>query len=501
MAEFFRPSTSGSRPGTGASRPGTSSGSPKPRALDFINATGKAPPTTSRGASPRTASRWGGATPGSAARKEAILGYLVAVMREKFAGVTKDLISQDVIGQEVVAYINANPDMEEPTDADMAAVEEKIKARLQNAPPPSRGRTAGYSASPPRSPAPKDSSRPGTGSASLLSPSAASSSSTEKLKALRRALQRGEEDEWSVISKFEAERMTVEERKKKEIERERQLLIKKELDVQILERELRKQKEKEEDMAVGKMLEADVERHKEEEKRKEEERMQVQQRLKEEREIQRKEMAAAREAESKERERAEEEIRNKAVRDTLKFRADEEAAREAAKARMKAMIEENERNKAVKQEQKAALAAEDIKRQEEFAKAVEAQERARTQQFEKIKEYQAKKFELALQREPPRFNPEEWEAKYAKLREEKLVLEEQNKLKEAEEKAAQMKRMLAQQLKEKEERRKQVQMEEAEVAEMIRVNNEQLAAQKEAARKLEAEKKLKIRAELEAQIR
>jgi len=422
--------------------------------------TGSKPPTAlksrgmSRGMTGMTGSRRGTGTAASSASqmKDALTDTLVKKMREKFADVAMDVRAQDIIGSEVVGFMQAGGSVK---DEDISALEDRIRSKL-----------AGGTAKP--------------------------------LKAMAR---KKESDEWAMLAKFESDQNVLEEIRRREMVAKQKLRMRDELDAQMSELERKKMDEKEREAMYAAEEARALEEWKEEEKMKLNKRQAQMTRLKLERDAQLEDQAMRKEQAIGRRKAEEDDAREMLRLEHKRKMEADEMARNQSKLEMDQLKLENQKNLEILEERRQQEMKEDLLYQKKMAQMLDKQEMERREKMDAIKAKQDKLTAGGAPRPLKQWmdegiierNAAEREALLDKMEEEKMEKQLNNNL--------EMRKVLAAQLKEKEARKHHASALEAE-----RVNkfNSALKESEHREQKYKAglhEKRLLNKADLETQMR
>mmetsp|Transcript_15599 Transcript_15599/g.21562 ORF Transcript_15599/g.21562 Transcript_15599/m.21562 type:complete len:492 (-) Transcript_15599:176-1651(-) len=437
------------------SRPGST--------LDKIAATG-APPSRigtrgslKTGAPKTSASRRG---TGTANRdfdmKDALTETLVNKMRERFASEAVDIRQQDLIGQEVVAFMNTGGSLKAD---DISGLEDRIRMKLAG----------------------------GTGNT---------------LKAI---LRKKTKDEWAMLAKFEQEQTVVEEFRRRHLEKGVKADIKTHLDHQMIEAEYKKQAEREYEQKYAEEEQRALEVWHSEEVTKLQRQKAGMERLKSERDAQILDRQG-RAAKAEERRKREEEEANEMLRVEHLRKIEYEAAN---RQRLK------ERNEALKHENQAMLQRAELERARESEmdfvyqqKAIDSlneRDHARQVQIDKLKRMQDDHFARneanSTTRPLKRWMDEGVIEKNFQQREALLDMQEEEQRRKTEELNAEQRRVLAAQLREKEARKKAMHEVESQRFQVFSSSIQAANNEEERRKDLHISKRHQIRADLEAQMR
>jgi len=377
-------------------------------------------------------------------------------MRQRFANQAQDIKQQDLIGQEVVAFMTSNGSMKAE---DISALEDRIRNKLSG----------------------------GTGTPTMA------------------VLRKKEGDEWAMLAKFEEKQAVIEELRKKEAVKEQKVRTKMELDKQMREAEERRladlalekawAEEEKRALEVWKLEEADK-------MAKEKEKMAV---LKSEREAQIKdrEMRIAKAAERKqlEDEQTKELLRlehRKKMEHDLQLKADQKVANDKFKEGNAAQLE-LQRQATEKQQAEdkyyAMLALKEMDRRD-------TERRAFVEKREKVLAENLKKADLEKRPRPlKRWMDETVIERNFLEREAELDMKEEAALKKQVELNMEQRRVLAMQLKEKEERKKLMSAAERSRHKMFATAIKESEGEESRRREVLAAKRQAIKDDLENQMR
>ncbi|GAQ86540.1 hypothetical protein KFL_002950120 [Klebsormidium nitens] len=447
-------SRAGSRPGTNARlrTPSTAGG---PRAANTAGA--------SRGGT--------GVGQGLSSDREALMGVLVHKMREKFSYLAADFKTQEIIGQEVVSWVMSHPGA---TEEDSSSIEDKIRARLV---------ISSYS---------NRDSCPDTPT-SLGSPTRSMHTRPT------------DDDEWVTIQKFTVEEAKRKEKEERQKEAERRRLIKLQLDSQVKEHLDKRKEACQEDQEYAAKEKEDLEAWKKEEARKQEEKKRAAAALKAERDRQLQEQAEMKRDLEETKRREDEALKKQDIRDMKRARMAEERARKASKEAMKKFLAANEESRLMKLAAKKKKIEDEIEYTQQYTEEIEKQAEKRKAEWQARQDDQARRMAMALTKIPEMQKKGLVdEAMLERLQEQKQrenAEDEKRRQRALVDKREEMKRVLAQQLKDKEERRVRAKEEELALLKARLKQEADQAAADQARRKAEAERRIAHKNELERQIR
>jgi len=382
-------------------------------------------------------------------------------MRTRFADEAKDMKAQDVIGAEVVSFMQANASMR---PEDIGLLEDRIRLRLS-------GGTAAVGAQ-----------------------------ARQKAMMMKKM-----NDEWAKLAKFEQEQTVIEEFRRKELEKDVKAKLRNQLDAQMREVEDKKKAEKMRDMAYAREEQKALETWHSEEQEKVERQKAVRERLNQERaaQIQDKEM---RQSKALARQKQEETEANEMLQQEHRRVKELEKAKRAA---------EEERNAKLKAANRAALdhmEAMRIKEMEEdrmyqklAIETLDQRDRARAAMLDEFQRTQQAKLE-ACNREAKSRPLKKWmdegiiERNFAE-REALLDMQEEESKRKAAELNLEQRRVLAAQLREKETRKQAMADAEAARYHAFDAALKSSVAQEEFRKVASLSKRSQIRKDLEAQMR
>ena len=261
-------------------------------------------------------------------------------------------------------------------------------------------------------------------------------------------------DEWSLITKYEAEKTSEEERIRREKLISQRRRIKSELDAQVEDQRRRQSNLKQEEAQWGKQEEKAVDEWKADEQRKKEEKHAAMVRLKKERDEQLAEQAERRAQEVARKKMEEQEARQMVVNEQKAKMREIEAEKVRRATMVRELKNENKVQRELKQKRREDDVQEELRYQKLYANTLDRQENARKEHLAKLKAAQARRELDAQQRGPAkRYMPEEVIDKNHKAYEKAKEEEEAARLKRIQDNHDEMRRVLAEQLKEKEMRK------------------------------------------------
>jgi len=351
-----------------------------------------------------TASRRGTGMSSNGGLKDALTDTLVKKMREKFADVALDVRAQDIIGNEVVGFMMSGGSVR---DEDINALEERIRQKLS-------GGTA---------------------------------------KPLRAMVRKKENDEWSLLAKYESEQNILDELKKKEKSEVMKQKMRQELDMQLEEVEGKKLQEKEREAFYAAEETRALEEWKEEEKAKLNKKQAQMQRLKVERDAQLLDQKDRREREGHRRKQEEDDAKEM-LRMEHKRKMQEDADNKLRSMQeMDALKIENAKSIELMDERKQMEMKEDLMYQKKMAQMLDKQERDRRKKVDEIKKKQESLSNISEPRPLKKWMDESIIERNAEKREEMLDRLEDEKADKAMRENLEMRKVLAAQLQEKDARK------------------------------------------------
>jgi len=379
--------------------------------------------------------------------KAALTETLVKKMREKFAEKATDVAAQDIIGAEVVSFMSATGSVKEE---DISALEARIEAKLS-------GKQSAFA---------------------------------------------GVKDEWAVITKYEAEQNEVHQKKYREMIKARQKQMKSELDQQVQESKLRALKETEEEQKYFEMEQKELERWKEEEKSKMETKINSMFKLKQERDAQLCDQAERRAKMMQEKKKEEDDTRLMLAMEQKRKMQENERKVQKNKSDMQALIDSNEESKRIQEAVKEKEKAEEVKFQLEYAAKLQQQEADRERYLEEMKRKQAIQEAAGAARGAyKRWMDEKIIEKNFAEREAQLDKREEASFKKIELGNLEMRRVLAEQLKEKQTRKLTDAEKEAQRVAKFNAGLEAIEQREAEWKERTAAKQARHRQELDAQIK